>query len=93
MTMVGRPIEETVGAMKELQDAGKIKYIGLSECSKETLARALKVARIEAVELEYSPFELGPENSGILALMREHAISLVSALGHGNSVSRLTVGV
>ncbi len=34
------PIEETVGAMKELVDAGKVKYIGLSECSSDTLRRA-----------------------------------------------------
>lgn len=63
--------------MKELQDAGKIRFIGLSECSAETLERALKVARIEAVQIEYSPWETGPERSGLLETMRKHKVSLV----------------
>ncbi|KAG8876358.1 hypothetical protein FRB97_007909, partial [Tulasnella sp. 331] len=79
------PIEETVKAMKELQDAGKVKYLGLSECNAETLERALKVARIEAVQIEYSPWEIGPETSGLLEVMRKHKVSLVaySPLGRG----------
>jgi aryl-alcohol dehydrogenase-like predicted oxidoreductase len=67
--------------MKELQDAGKVRYLGLSECSVETLRRALAVARIEAVELEYSPWETTPERNGLLQLMRENKISLVSRAG------------
>jgi len=79
------PIEETVKAMKELQDAGKVKYLGLSECNAETLERALKIARIEAVQIEYSPWETGPETSGLLEVMRKHKVSLVaySPLGRG----------
>ncbi|KAG8997928.1 hypothetical protein FRB94_007360 [Tulasnella sp. JGI-2019a] len=79
------PIEETVKAMKELQDAKKVKYLGLSECSAETLERALKIARIEAVQIEYSPWETGPETSGLLEVMRKNKISLVaySPLGRG----------
>ncbi|KAG8905432.1 hypothetical protein FRB99_008978 [Tulasnella sp. 403] len=79
------PIEETVKAMKELQDAGKVKYLGLSECSKETLERALKIARIEAIQIEYSPWEIGPEKSGLLDTMKKHGVSLVaySPLGRG----------
>ncbi|MEK9644653.1 MAG: aldo/keto reductase [Alphaproteobacteria bacterium] len=48
------PIEETVGAMKELIDAGKVKYLGLSECSSETLRKAHAVHPISAVQSELS---------------------------------------
>lgn len=67
-----------MSAMKELQDAGKIKYIGISECSAETLERALKVARVEAVQIEYSPWEITPETSGLLDVMRKNGVTLVS---------------
>lgn len=48
------PIEETVKAMKELQDQGKIRFIGLSEASVETIERASKVATISSLQSEYS---------------------------------------
>jgi aryl-alcohol dehydrogenase-like predicted oxidoreductase len=48
------PIEKTVQAMKELQDEGKIKYIGLSECSADSLRRACKVVHVDAVQIEVS---------------------------------------
>ena len=48
------PIEETVGAMKELIDEGKVRYLGLSECSSETLRRAHAVHPISAVQSELS---------------------------------------
>ncbi|CAB4403371.1 unnamed protein product [Rhizophagus irregularis] len=48
------PIEDTVGALAELVKEGKIKYIGLSECSAETLRRAYKVHPIAAIQMEYS---------------------------------------
>ena len=66
-------------AMKELQDAGKIRFIGISECSAETLERALEVARVDAVQVEYSPWETSPERSGLLDVMRKNQISLVGA--------------
>lgn len=47
-----QPIEIAVKVMKELQDAGKIKYIGLSEVSAETIRRASKIAHIDAVQME-----------------------------------------
>jgi aryl-alcohol dehydrogenase-like predicted oxidoreductase len=47
-----RPIEETVGALAELVKEGKVKYIGLSECSAETLRRAYKVHPITAVQVK-----------------------------------------
>lgn len=63
--------------MKELQDAGKVKHLGISECSPETLERALKIARIEAVQVEYSPWETSIETNGLLDVMRENGISVV----------------
>jgi len=48
------PIEDTIGAMKDLIDAGKVKYLGLSECSTETLRRAHAVHPISAVQSELS---------------------------------------
>ena len=46
------PIEKTVGEMKKLQEEGKIKYLGLSEISSETLRRACKVVHIDAIQIE-----------------------------------------
>ncbi|CAF1337446.1 unnamed protein product [Adineta steineri] len=81
------PIEETVGAMKELIDAGKIKYIGLSECSSDTLRRAYAVHPIACVQIEYSPFSLDIERDeiGLLKTCRELGVAIVcySPLGRG----------
>ena len=52
------PIEETVTAMVELQKEGKIRYLGLSECSAKTLRKAHAVHPIAAVQMEFSPFAL-----------------------------------
>lgn len=48
------PIEKTMEALKELKNEGKIKYIGLSEMSAESLRRACKVEHVDAVQIEYS---------------------------------------
>jgi aryl-alcohol dehydrogenase-like predicted oxidoreductase len=81
------PIEETMGALKELVEAGKIKYIGLSECSSDTLRRAHAVHPVSAVQIEYSPFSLDIEREeiGILKTCRELGIAIVcySPLGRG----------
>ena len=81
------PIEETVGAMKELVDAGKVKYLGLSECSSDTLRRAYAVHPIACVQIEYSPFSLDIEREeiGLLKTCRELGVALVcySPLGRG----------
>lgn len=71
--------------MKELQDAGKVKYLGLSEVSAETIRRACKVAHIDAVQLEFSPFSMEPEEEGILEVCRELGVAIVaySPLGRG----------
>ncbi len=78
------PIEETVGAMKDLIDEGKIKHIGLSEAGPATLARAAAVAPIAALQSEYSLWERGIEED-ILPTCREHGIGFVpySPLGRG----------
>ncbi len=78
------PIEETVGAMAELVQAGKVRYLGLSEASVETLERAHKVHPITALQSEYSLWSREPE-SGTLAACRRLGIGFVpySPLGRG----------
>jgi aryl-alcohol dehydrogenase-like predicted oxidoreductase len=78
------PIEETVGAMADLVKAGKIRHIGLSEASAQTLRRAAKVHKIAALQTEYSLWTRDPED-GILATCRELGIGFVaySPLGRG----------
>ncbi|POG77727.1 aldo/keto reductase [Rhizophagus irregularis DAOM 181602=DAOM 197198] len=79
------PIEDTVGALAELVKEGKVKYIGLSECSAKTLRRAYKVHPIAAVQMEYSPWTLDIEKSGMLEACRELGVTIVaySPLGRG----------
>jgi aryl-alcohol dehydrogenase-like predicted oxidoreductase len=78
------PIEETVGAMAELVKEGKVRHLGLSEASAETLRRAAKVHPITAVQTEYSLWTRDPEGE-ILATCRELGIGFVaySPLGRG----------
>lgn len=79
------PIEDTVGAMAELVQAGKVKYIGLSEVSAETIRKAHQVHPISAVQTEYSLFEREPEANGVLDVLKELGIGFVaySPLGRG----------
>lgn len=79
------PIEETVGAMKELVEAGKVLALGLSEPSAETIRRAYSVHPIVAVQSEYSLWSRDPEQDDVLHTLRELDISLVaySPLGRG----------
>jgi aryl-alcohol dehydrogenase-like predicted oxidoreductase len=78
------PIEESVGALAGLVRDGKLRYIGLSECSVETLRRACAVHPIAAVQNEYSLWTRDPE-AGMLAACRELGAALVafSPLGRG----------
>ena len=78
------PIEETVGAMKELVDAGKVRFLGLSEASAETIRRAHAVHPIAALQTEYSLWTRDPEDQ-ILPTLRELGIGFVaySPLGRG----------
>ncbi len=78
------PIEESVGTLADLVREGKIRHIGLSECSVETLRRACAVHPVAAVQSEYSPWTRDPE-AGLLAACRELGAALVaySPLGRG----------
>ncbi|WP_045369577.1 aldo/keto reductase [Methyloceanibacter caenitepidi] len=78
------PIEETVGAMAELVKAGKVRYLGLSEASPETLRRAAKVHPISALQTEYSLWTRDPEDK-VLPTCRDLGIGFVaySPLGRG----------
>jgi aryl-alcohol dehydrogenase-like predicted oxidoreductase len=78
--------------MVELKKAGKIKYLGLSEVSAETLRRACKVHHIAAVQIEYSPFTMDIEDPkiGLLEACRELGVATVaySPLGRGFMTGR-----
>jgi aryl-alcohol dehydrogenase-like predicted oxidoreductase len=78
------PIEETVGVMAELIQQGKVRYIGLSEASPETIRRAHAVHPISALQSEYSLWERGVE-AEILPTLRELGIGFVPycPLGRG----------
>ena len=78
------PIEETVGAMAELVAEGKVRYLGLSEASPETIRRAHAVHPISALQTEYSLWARQPEQH-ILPTVRELGIGFVaySPLGRG----------
>jgi aryl-alcohol dehydrogenase-like predicted oxidoreductase len=78
------PIEETVGAMKELVEAGKVRHLGLSEAAPQTIRRAHAVHPITALQTEYSLWERTPEDA-ILPTVRELGIGFVpySPLGRG----------
>jgi aryl-alcohol dehydrogenase-like predicted oxidoreductase len=85
------PIEETVAAMAELVQAGKVRYIGLSEASAETIRRAHAVHPITAVQTEYSLWTRDVEEQ-ILPTLQELGIALVaySPLGRGFLSGRFT---
>lgn len=70
------PVEETVGAMAELVKAGKVKYLGLSEASAESIRKANKIHPIAALQSEYSILTKDVEKE-ILPTIRELGISLV----------------
>jgi aryl-alcohol dehydrogenase-like predicted oxidoreductase len=79
------PIEDTVDAMARLVKEGKVRYLGLSEASPETVRRAMKVHPITALQTEYSLWTRDPETNGVLATCRELGIGFVaySPLGRG----------
>ncbi len=82
---LGVPIEETVGAMAELVAAGKVRFLGLSEASGESVRRAAAVHPIAAVQNEWSLWSRDLEENGQLATARECGAGLVaySPLGRG----------
>jgi len=72
------PIEVTVQAMADLVKEGKVKFLGLSECSAATLRRAHAVHPIAAVQVEYSLWSTDVENNDILSTCRELGVTLVA---------------
>jgi aryl-alcohol dehydrogenase-like predicted oxidoreductase len=78
------PIEDTVGAMSEMIKEGKVRYLGLSEASSETLRRAQSVHPITALQTEYSLWSRDPEGDALVTC-RELGIGFVaySPLGRG----------
>jgi len=72
------PIEETIAAMAELVKEGKVKYIGLSEVSANTIRKAHAIHPLTAVQTEYSLFERGVEEAGILEVLKGLGIGFVA---------------
>mgnify|MGYP000887174918 CR=1 FL=1 len=85
------PVEDTVGAMAELVATGKVRYLGLSEVSSQTLRRAHAVHPITAVQSEYSLWTRDPEPK-VLPTCRELGVGFVpfSPLGRGMLTGRIT---
>jgi aryl-alcohol dehydrogenase-like predicted oxidoreductase len=85
------PIEETVGALGELVDEGKVRYIGLSEAGPETIRRAHATHPLSAVQSEYSLWSRDPE-ARVLPTLRELGIGFVaySPLGRGFLTGKIT---
>ncbi len=79
------PIEETVGAMAALVKEGKVRHLGLSEVSAETLRRAHAVHPIASVQSELSLWSRDPETDGVLAACKELGVGFLaySPLGRG----------
>src|SRR4051795_875163 len=86
------PIEETVGAMAELVDAGKVRHLGLSEAGAETISRAHAVHPITALQSEWSLWTRDPETNDVVQTVRELGIGFVaySPLGRGMLTGRFT---
>ncbi len=84
------PVEETWGAMRELVEAGKVRYLGLSEAAPETIRRAHEVHPISALQTEYSLWSRDVEDE-ILPTIRELGIGFVaySPLGRGFLTGRI----
>ncbi|KAK7419779.1 hypothetical protein QQX98_003151 [Neonectria punicea] len=83
------PIEETMRAMAELKAEGKVKYIGLSAISSTTLRRAVKIAPVAAVQVDYSPFALeaeGPAGTDLIATCRELGVAIIAAMPLGRGL-------
>ncbi|GAA1598135.1 aldo/keto reductase [Kribbella sancticallisti] len=85
------PIEETVGAMAEAVEAGKVRYLGLSEVSGDTVRAAHAVHPISAVQSEWSLWTRDPE-TGVLPTLRELGVGFVpfSPLGRGFLTGQIT---
>jgi len=72
------PVEETFGALGELVQAGKVRYLGISEAAPETIRRAHSTHPLSAVQTEYSLFSRDVEDNGVLDTVRELGIGFVA---------------
>ena len=79
------PLEESIPALDKIRREGKTKYIGLSECSAKTLRKANSIAKIDALQAEYSAFETLHETDDLISTAKELGVAYVaySPLGHG----------
>jgi len=79
------PVEETFGALAELVEAGKVRYLGISEAAPDTIRRAHATHPLSAVQTEYSLFSRDVEENGVLDTVRELGIGFVaySPIGRG----------
>jgi aryl-alcohol dehydrogenase-like predicted oxidoreductase len=79
------PVEETIGAMAELVQQGKVRYLGMSEAAAETIRRAHRVHPIAALQSEYSLWTRDVEDNGVLSTCRELGMTFVAycPLGRG----------
>ncbi|SDD34973.1 Predicted oxidoreductase [Geodermatophilus telluris] len=79
------PVEDTWGAIRELVEAGKVRFAGISEAAPETIRRAHAVQPVAAVQTEYSLWSRDPEENGVLSTCAELGIGFVaySPIGRG----------
>ena len=79
------PVAETFGALSELVERGKVRYLGISEAAPATIRKAHAVHPLSALQTEYSLFSREPEDNDVLATVRELGIGFVaySPLGRG----------
>ncbi|WOO80353.1 Aldo-keto reductase yakc [NADP(+)] [Vanrija pseudolonga] len=79
------PLEDSIPALNKLKTDGKVKYIGLSECSAATLRKACAIAHIDALQIEYSPWHTDHEDNGLIDAARELGVTIIaySPLGKG----------
>lgn len=87
------PVEKTMEAMVELKKAGKIKYIGMSECSADSLRRAHAVHPVTAVQVEYSVFcqDIESPQVQLLQTARELGVAIVAYSPLGNGILTGTI--
>ena len=72
------PLEETVGAMRDLQEAGKVAHIGMSNLDLDQLERAQRVVRIESLQNQCNPWTRGDVDSGLVDRCREMGVTYIA---------------
>ncbi|OCF32142.1 aldo-keto reductase [Kwoniella heveanensis BCC8398] len=79
------PLEESITALDGLKKGGKTRYIGLSECGVATLRKACSIAKIDALQIEYSPWFTDHEENGLIDAAKELGVTIIaySPLGKG----------